>query len=60
MLVLLVLLFRPLVFRVVSFYIFQIIEDTLFRVTILKQTYKREKNSFQEGNEYNQKQHFYW
>ena len=43
-LILLVLTFRPLVFRVSFFSIFQFIGDaTHFRVTILKQTNKREK-----------------
>ena len=43
-LILLVPLFRPSVFRVVFFSIFQFVGDTkLFGVTILKQTYKRKK-----------------
>ena len=47
-LILLVPLFRPSVFRVVFFSIFQFIRDTtLFSVTIFKQTHKR-KNNFQD------------
>ena len=50
-LILFVPLFRPLVFKVVVFFVFQFIWDTtLFRVTIFKQTYKR-KNNFQDRKE---------
>ena len=37
--------------------LFQFFRDTLFCVMILKQTYKRKKK-FQDGKEYNHKQHF--
>ena len=46
-LILLVLLFRPSVFRVVLFSIFQFIGDTTpFHIMLLKQTYKRKKVIF--------------
>ena len=59
-LIILVPLFRPSVFRVAFFSIFQFIRDmTLFRVTLSRQTYKWKKN-FQNSKQYSQSQQFYW
>ena len=50
--------FQTISIRSSVFSIFQFIGGhTLFHVTILKQTYKR-KNNFQDGKEYNHKNHF--